>query len=82
MNYHFGGYAKINDELIDFINFFKEKYNIQLDPIYTGKLIFGIFDLIKKNFFKKKSTIIAVHSGGIQGINGINDKLKNNKIII
>ncbi len=82
MNYHFGGYAKINDELIDFINFFKEKYNIQLDPIYTGKLIFGIFDLIKKNFFKKKSTIIAVHSGGIQGIKGINDKLNNNKIII
>lgn len=81
--YHFGGYAKYNEELIGFINNFKKETNVLLDPIYTGKMIFGIMDLIKKNKFFKGSKILAIHTGGIQGIEGFNQKLeiKNQQII-
>ena len=75
-DYHFGGYAKINETLISFINEFKSKNQIPLDPIYTGKMMFGIFDLIEKGFFPKGSKILAIHTGGLQGIEGMNLKLK------
>ena len=82
-NYHFGGYAKYNEALIGFINNFKKETNILLDPIYTGKMLFGIVDLITKNGFPENSKIIAIHTGGIQGIEGFNQKLKkkNQQII-
>ena len=75
-DYHFGGYGKINLELITFINKFKTKYNIPLDPIYTGKMMYGIFDLIDKGFFSENSKILAIHTGGLQGVGGMNQKLK------
>lgn len=75
-NYHFGGYGKVDDELIRFINEFKEKYHILLDPIYTGKMMFGIQQLLKAGFFKENTRILAVHTGGLQGIAGMNDLLK------
>lgn len=75
-DYHFGGYAKINEQLISFINQFKEKYNIQLDPIYTGKMMYGIFEMINNGFFHNDHRILAIHTGGLQGIAGINEKLK------
>jgi 1-aminocyclopropane-1-carboxylate deaminase len=76
-DYHFGGYAKYTEELISFINGFSEEKYILLDPIYTGKMIFGILDLIKKDIFPATSKILAIHTGGIQGIEGFNQKLKN-----
>ena len=79
-DYCFGGYAKINIELIEFINDFKNKTTVSLDPIYTGKMIFGIFDLINKGYFKENSTILAVHTGGLQGINGMNALLKKKNL--
>lgn len=75
--YHFGGYAKINDALVAFINEFKKHYNVPLDPVYTGKMMYGIFDLIDKGYFKNGSKILAIHTGGLQGILGMNAKLKN-----
>ena len=75
-DYHFGGYGKINDELITFINQFKEETGIPLDPVYTGKMLFGIVDLIHKDYFKKGSKILAIHTGGLQGIKGMNMKLQ------
>lgn len=77
-DYHFGGYAKYKPELIDFIHRFKTTHNIQLDPIYTGKMMFGIYDLIKQNYFQKNTTIIAVHTGGLQGIAGFNERHNTN----
>lgn len=79
-NYHFGGYAKISEELITFINKFKSETNIPLDPVYTGKMMFGIVDLIKKNNFKKGTKILAIHTGGLQGIEGMNIFLKKKKL--
>nr|WP_321248206.1 pyridoxal-phosphate dependent enzyme [uncultured Psychroserpens sp.] len=75
-DYHFGGYAKINESLIAFINRFQSDHNILLDPIYTGKMLYGIVDKIQKNQFEKGSKILAIHSGGLQGIVGMNEKLK------
>ena len=69
-DYHFGGYAKTNKILFDFVKDFELKYNILLDPIYTSKMMYGLFDLIEKNYFPEGSTILAVHTGGLQGWNG------------
>ena len=82
-NYHFGGYGKINDELIIFMNAFFLEYKILLDPIYTAKMFYGVIDLINKNYFPENSKILMIHSGGLQGIQGINNLLeKKNKTVI
>jgi 1-aminocyclopropane-1-carboxylate deaminase len=75
-DYHFGGYAKINKDLVEFINRFKKETGIALDPIYTGKMMFGIFDMVKKGTFNKNTKILAIHTGGLQGISGMNRVLK------
>jgi len=58
-DYHFGGYAKFKPDLIEFMNTFKSKFGIQLDPIYTGKMFFGIFDLMDKGYFAEGSTVVG-----------------------
>lgn len=73
-DFHFGGYAKFQPELINFINDFSRKFHIRLDPIYTGKLFYGVFQLIKEGFFKEGSSIVILHSGGLQGIKGFNKR--------
>lgn len=75
--YHFGGYAKYKPALIDFINYFKDQHNIQLDPIYTGKMMYGLYDLIKSGYFEQGDNIVAVHTGGLQGIIGFNKRFGN-----
>lgn len=83
--YHFGGYGKVTNELIEFINSFYLEHAIPLDPIYTGKMMFGIFDLIQNNYFPINSKILAIHTGGLQGIAGMNiklEKLGKTKIMI
>lgn len=75
--YHFGGYAKFDNDLIDFINDFKAKHEILLDPIYTGKMMFGLFDNIKKGTIAPHSHIVAVHTGGLQGIAGFQQRYGN-----
>lgn len=75
--YHFGGFVKHNASLIEFINQFKEKHNIQLEPLYTGKMMYGIFDLAAKGYFEKGTTILAIHTGGQQGIAGFNKRFDN-----
>ena len=79
-SYHFGGYGKVDANLIAFINSFYEKTNVPLDPIYTGKLFYGVIDLINNNYFPEGSKILVIHTGGIQGIHGMNIKLKNKKL--
>ena len=73
-NYHFGGYAKINDELIAFVKHFYNLYHLKLDLVYTAKLFFGVFDLIQQNYFPKGSRIVLIHSGGLQGNRGIESR--------
>lgn len=65
--YHFGGYAKHKPELLTFIQNFHARHGILLDPIYTGKMLYGVYDLIKTDYFLPGTQIIAVHTGGQQG---------------
>lgn len=70
-DYHFGGYAKHTPELLTFIKNFEEEFSIPLEHVYTGKLFFGLFDLIQKGYFPKGSRILTLHTGGLQGkLNG------------
>ncbi|PKA97433.1 1-aminocyclopropane-1-carboxylate deaminase [Flavobacteriaceae bacterium MAR_2009_75] len=78
--YHFGGYAKVTTQLVDFINEFKKATTIPLDPIYTGKMMFGILDLIKRDYFPPGSKILAIHTGGLQGVKGMNENLKKKNL--
>lgn len=81
--YHFGGYGKVNDEFITFLNSFYSQTNIPLDPVYTGKMVYGVLDLIDKGYFLPNSKILMIHTGGLQGIKGMNFALqKKNKEII
>lgn len=73
-NFHFGGYAKYKQELIDFIWRFYDDFGIILDPIYTGKLVFGIWDMISNNQFPEGSSILVIHSGGLQGNTGFTER--------
>jgi 1-aminocyclopropane-1-carboxylate deaminase/D-cysteine desulfhydrase-like pyridoxal-dependent ACC family enzyme len=73
--YHFGGYAKISPELVEFVQQFKTKHHILLDLIYTGKMLFGLFDMIKNSNRFDNKTIIAIHTGGIQGNKGFEERL-------
>lgn len=72
--YHFGGYAKFDAVLLEFMQSFYQDHNIPLDPIYTGKMMYGIFDLITQNYFEPGSRIVAIHTGGLQGVEGFNER--------
>ena len=78
--YHCGGYGKVSEELITFINRFKTETTIPIDPVYTGKLLFGIVDLIKNDYFPRNSKVLAIHTGGLQGIEGMNTVLQRKKL--
>jgi 1-aminocyclopropane-1-carboxylate deaminase/D-cysteine desulfhydrase-like pyridoxal-dependent ACC family enzyme len=66
-NYHFGGYARYSPELLAFIRQFQQQHGPLLDPIYTGKMMAGVFDLLAKGHFPAGSTVVAIHTGGLQG---------------
>ena len=76
-DFHFNGYAKMNKELVDFMNDFKKTFQISLDPVYTSKLFYGVFKLIEQDFFEENNTILIVHSGGLQAIQGMNQKIQS-----
>jgi 1-aminocyclopropane-1-carboxylate deaminase len=73
-DYHFGGYGKATDELISFIKRFVATTGIVIEPIYTGKMVYALYDLIGKGYFKTGSKILAIHSGGIWGLLGMKDR--------
>jgi 1-aminocyclopropane-1-carboxylate deaminase len=72
--YHFGGYAKTTPELIDFIKDFISSTGILIEPVYTGKMMYALFDLASKDHFKTGSSILAVHTGGLIGLLGMKEK--------
>lgn len=74
--FHLGGYAKITEELLNFVRNFYSQHQIKWDTIYNGKMAFGVFELIKANYFPKNSSILLVHTGGMQGIKGIEQRNK------
>jgi 1-aminocyclopropane-1-carboxylate deaminase/D-cysteine desulfhydrase-like pyridoxal-dependent ACC family enzyme len=75
-DYHFGGFAKINESLVEFIRNFKSKHDILLDFIYTGKMLYGLYDLIENSNRYDHKKIIVVHTGGLQGNKGFEERFK------
>lgn len=73
--YHFGGYAKVKPELLAFMAQFKQEHGIPLEPVYTGKMMYGLFDLVRKGYFPRGSRVVAVHTGGLQGNAGFKERL-------
>lgn len=63
--YPHGGYAKTTPELITFMQQFERVHGFPLDAVYTGKMMFGIFDLLKQGYFRRGCTVLAVHTGGV-----------------
>ena len=78
--YHFGGYAKINEKLVHFINRFKQQTGIPLDPVYTGKMMYGLLDMVRNDNFAPGTRILAIHTGGLQGIFGMNLVLRKKNL--
>ena len=67
-DYHFGGYAKETPQLRKFLNEFKSLHTIPLEKIYTGKMMAGIYDLLRKGYFERGATILAIHTGGLYAL--------------
>lgn len=66
-DYHVGGYGKYNNEFLNFLQKFEKEFSIPLEHVYTGKMFYGLLDLIRQNYFPKGSKILAIHTGGLQG---------------
>jgi 1-aminocyclopropane-1-carboxylate deaminase len=76
-DYHFGGYGKTEPRLIEFISQFVAHTGILIEPVYTGKMLYAIYDLAAKGYFKPGERILAIHSGGIWGLLGMKEKFIN-----
>jgi 1-aminocyclopropane-1-carboxylate deaminase len=74
-DYHFGGYAKVNEELLLFSQQFTQEHGIPLDYVYTAKMFYGVMDLLKQGFFPHGSRLLLIHSGGLQGNLGMEKRL-------
>jgi 1-aminocyclopropane-1-carboxylate deaminase len=74
LDYHFGGYGKTTPKLIQFIKQFVANTGILIEPIYTGKMLYALYNMASKDHFKPGSKILAIHSGGIWGLLGMKDK--------
>ncbi len=66
-DYHFGGYAKTTPILLDFIRSFEKRNNVLIEQVYTGKMLYGIYDLARQGYFSDGATVVAIHTGGLQG---------------
>ncbi|ACC79355.1 1-aminocyclopropane-1-carboxylate deaminase/D-cysteine desulfhydrase [Nostoc punctiforme] len=75
-DYHFGGYAKVNKELLLFSQQFREEHGIPLDYVYTAKMFYGVMDLLKQGFFSKGDSLLLVHTGGLQGNVGMEERFQ------
>lgn len=73
-DFHFGGYAKKNAELVEFCDQFYTESAIAIEPVYSGKLFFALKHLITHNYFPTNSRILVIHTGGLQGARGDNSK--------
>jgi 1-aminocyclopropane-1-carboxylate deaminase len=65
-NYVFGKYAKESNVLTEFCKSFHTKHGIMIEPVYTGRMFYGLCDLIRQNYFPENSKIIALHTGGVK----------------
>ncbi|YAF98726.1 MAG: 1-aminocyclopropane-1-carboxylate deaminase/D-cysteine desulfhydrase [Nodularia sp. CChRGM 3473] len=75
-DYHLGGYAKVNDDLVMFRQQFEQTHGIPLDYVYTAKMFYGVMDLLQQGFFHKGDRLLLIHTGGLQGNIGMEEQLQ------
>ncbi|MBL4675724.1 MAG: 1-aminocyclopropane-1-carboxylate deaminase/D-cysteine desulfhydrase [Mucilaginibacter sp.] len=75
-DYHFGGYGKTTPELVDFIKTFITETGILIDPVYTGKMLYALYDLVAKSHFARGSKILVIHTGGVWGLLGMKERFE------
>ncbi|MEH1873425.1 1-aminocyclopropane-1-carboxylate deaminase/D-cysteine desulfhydrase [Nostoc sp.] len=75
-DYHFGGYAKVNDKLLVFSQQFTQEHGVPLDYVYTAKMFYGVMDLLQQGFFCRGNSLLLVHTGGLQGNVGMEERLQ------
>lgn len=75
--FHFGGYAKWDPSLLDFIQSFKEESGVLLDPVYTAKTAFASVQLINEGYLPNDGSVLMIHTGGLQGVRGFNQRFGN-----
>ena len=76
-DWSFGGFGKINQQLALFIYEFEQKYQLELDPVYTAKMMYAIVSMAEMDFFPPGNKIIAIHTGGLQGRRGMDKKIQS-----
>lgn len=81
-DYHFGGYGKINQELLLFKQEFEQIYDIPLDYVYTAKMFYGVMELLQQGFFRQGERLLLVHTGGLQGNIGMEQRLRLQSALI
>lgn len=65
--YALGGYARTPDFLLPFIRDVERQTGVRLEQVYTGKMLYGIYDLARQGYFEPGATVVAIHTGGLQG---------------
>ncbi|AFY36094.1 1-aminocyclopropane-1-carboxylate deaminase/D-cysteine desulfhydrase [Calothrix sp. PCC 7507] len=75
-DYHMGGYAKVNDQLLLFSQQFTQEHNVALDYVYTAKMFYGVMHLLQQGFFPRGDRLLLIHTGGLQGNVGIEQRLQ------
>ena len=70
LDYHFSGYAKSNQILLDFIQYIEQEASLPLEPVYTAKALYALVDLVRQEKIEKGSRILFIHTGGLQGSRG------------
>lgn len=58
------GYGMVTKEVAEIISNVAQKEGFYLDPVYTGKAMIALMDLIKKDYFRKNDRILFIHTGG------------------
>jgi 1-aminocyclopropane-1-carboxylate deaminase len=76
-DYHCGGYAKLSKPLAQFMVDFEERNTIPVEPIYSGKMFFALYQMIAKGDISPGSRVVAIHTGGMQGLRGKRQELAN-----
>jgi len=74
--FHCGGFAKLSPQLVTFMRWWQQQTGIELDPVYTGKMMMGLCELLKRDYFPAGSKIVAVHTGGMQGVRGMQEQME------
>ena len=65
-----GGYAKVSPELVAFCAQFNKQTDIPVEPVYTGKVMYAVRELIQAGYFQPQERLIILHTGGLQGARG------------